>query len=107
MIERFRVVSWEEGGTPTEEKLCDLLTQEGYKTRHWSKNAGHVSEFHTHPFDKVVYVLQGKIIYSLPESGRSVKLRAGDRLELPAWTTHHVMAGPEGVQCIEGRFSSN
>jgi hypothetical protein len=37
----------------------------------------------------------------LPELGKQLTLRAGDRLDLPAGTVHDAHVGAEGVVCLE------
>ena len=38
--------------------------------------------------------------------GRTIELAAGDRLELPAGTTHDAVVGPAGVTCLEAHLPS-
>lgn len=101
--ERVQVTTWAKMAAPTEKDLLDLLEGEGFQVTLWSRNAGHISHLHTHEFAKVIYVLRGRISYSMPESRQAIHLNAGDRVDLPAWVMHYVTAGPDGVDCIEGR----
>ena len=41
------------------------------------------------------------ITFELGETGRSVTLQAGERLDLPAGTDHAALVGPSGVRCHE------
>jgi hypothetical protein len=55
-------------------------------------------------------VAAGSIRFGLGERP-GVDLTVGDRLELPAGTTHDALVGPGGVTCLEahlpaGRFSA-
>ena len=34
-------------------------------------------------------------------AGEAVELAVGDRLDLPAGTTHDAVVGPDGVTCLE------
>lgn len=77
----------------------------------WSNGPGDRYGAHDHAYDKAIVVVQGSIDFGLPTSGEVVSLRAGDRLELPAETTHDAHVGPDGVTCEEthlpaGTFSA-
>ena len=54
---------------------------------------------HTHPYHKVIYVVQGAITFGLP--GQNITLGAGDHLDLLQGTRHDAVVGPEGVACLE------
>jgi quercetin dioxygenase-like cupin family protein len=56
---------------------------------------------HEHAYDKVIYCVSGSITFGLPESGESVTLEPGDRLELPAGIRHSALVGDKGVYCLE------
>jgi quercetin dioxygenase-like cupin family protein len=58
-----------------------------------------VNGAHSHPYHKVIYVVQGAMTLGLP--GQNITLRAGDRLDLPQGTRHDAVVGPEGVACLE------
>lgn len=74
-------------------------TGDGYS---WSNGPGDRYGAHSHPFEKVLYCVEGSITFTLEGDGRSVELREGDRLLLPAGTSHSATVGPEGCVCIEG-----
>ncbi len=46
-------------------------------------------------------MVRGSITFGLPEAGRWLLLKAGDRLDLPAGTLHEARVGPQGVLCLE------
>jgi quercetin dioxygenase-like cupin family protein len=72
----------------------------------WSNAAGARYGAHDHPYDKVVAVEAGSIVFGLPSSGDAIELAIGDRLELPAGTVHDAVVGPDGVRCAESHFGS-
>lgn len=76
------------------------LRAEGLSASPWSNGPGDRYGAHDHGYDKVIVVAAGSIAFGLPD-GRSVELAAGDRLELPAGTTHDARVGPGGVTCFE------
>ena len=69
----------------------------------WSNGPGDRYVAHTHNFEKVVYCVDGSITFVLESEGRTLSLKAGDRMVLPAGTVHSAVVGDAGCTCIEGR----
>ena len=46
----------------------------------------------------------GSITFHLVDSGQDIVLRAGERLDLPAGTTHAATVGAAGVTCLEAHL---
>lgn len=67
----------------------------------WSDGPGDRYASHRHDYDKVIVCLAGSITFELVETGRSITLRAGERLDLPSGTQHAAVASPSGVRCHE------
>jgi hypothetical protein len=67
--------------------------------RPWGNAPGDVYARHAHPYHKVLFCLEGSIVFHLPDG--DVDLRAGDRLDLEPATEHAATVGPEGVSCVE------
>lgn len=99
MADEVVVYRWPVDQTPTEAKIRRILSSEGLAPYRWSNGPGDRYGAHTHPYDKVIYVVQGSITFGL--SGENVTLADGDRLELPRDTHHEAVVGPEGVVCLE------
>ena len=90
---------------------AERLQAEGLEPIQWSNGPGDRYGAHSHSFDKIIIVERGSIDFGLPVEGRSLALEAGDRLELPAGTSHEALVGDAGVECWEahlpgGRFSA-
>ena len=96
-----RVTPWRESAPPDEAGLRRAFAAEGLSPYAWSNGAHYQYAPHAHPYHKVLYVLQGGIVFDLPASGEALALGPGDRLDLPAGTTHAARVGPEGVTCLE------
>ena len=79
----------------------DRLRAEGLDPTRWSNGPGDRYAAHEHGYDKVIVVEDGDIMFILAGEGLSLDLSAGDRLELPAATTHAAVVGPSGVACLE------
>ena len=74
---------------------------EGASGSDWSDGPGGRYAGHRHDYDKALVCLAGSITFELIETGRSIALRAGERLDLPAGTEHAAVVGPAGVRCRE------
>jgi len=80
------------------------LRAEGLDSAPWSNGPGDRYAAHEHGYDKVIVVDLGSIRFGLPGEGRAIDLAAGDRLELPARTSHDAVVGPAGVTCLEAHL---
>ena len=80
------------------------LEAEGLRPTTWGNSPFDRYDEHRHDYDKVLVAESGSIVFHLPAPGASVELRAGDRLDLPADTTHGADVGPEGVSCLEAHL---
>jgi hypothetical protein len=78
-----------------------ILADEGCDPpRRWSNGPGDRYGRHDHTYHKVLFCLEGSIVFHLVD--RDVELRAGERLDLPPGTPHAATVGPDGCSCIEG-----
>jgi uncharacterized protein YjlB len=91
---------------PTLEELSDRLRAEGLSPGSWSNGPGDRYAAHAHGYDKVLVCAAGSIRFELPAEGRGVDLGIGDRLDLPAGTTHQALVGGSGVTCLEAHLSA-
>ena len=97
----IRVTRWTGSAAPTEQALRLLLEGEGLQPYSWANGPHDRYAPHRHDYDKVIYVVRGAITFGLPQSGKSLELKAGDRLDLPSGTVHDALVGAEGVVCLE------
>lgn len=84
--------------------LAGRLLAEGMYASRWSNGPHDRYDAHRHDYDKVIVVERGSIRFGLPEHGAAVELAEGDRLELPAGTTHDAVVGGVGVSCLEAHL---
>lgn len=96
-----QVTTWLEEHSPTENELRDLIKAEGLYPYCWSNGPHDVYPAHIHGFHKIIYVVRGSKEFGLPEENKSLQLKAGDRLDLPAGVVHNAIVGPDGVLCLE------
>lgn len=75
--------------------------------REWSRTGGRTApaeryQLHQHSYHKVLYCASGSVTFHLPGTGQQIRLRPGDRLDLPPGIGHTAMVGREGARCVEG-----
>jgi quercetin dioxygenase-like cupin family protein len=86
--------------------MDDLMTnlrREAGSCYSWSNGPHDRYGAHSHPYEKVLYCVDGSITFLLEPEGRSLELAAGDRMVLPAGMVHSAVVGPHGCTCIEGQ----
>jgi quercetin dioxygenase-like cupin family protein len=97
-----QVKSWPNESPLSAAAVEERMKAEGLPFYRWSNGPGDVYPAHSHTFHKVIYVVRGGITFGLPQSGASLTLRTGDRLDLPAGIVHDAVVGGQGVVCLEG-----
>ena len=95
------VTPWADAAAPTQTMLWQLMAEEGLNPYSWSNGPRDIYSPHSHSYHKVIYVVQGSITFGLPELGKKLTLKAGDRLDLPAGVIHDAQVGTQGVVCLE------
>lgn len=84
----------------TREDALTTFDREGCSApRSWSNGPGDRYGRHDHPHDKVLFCLEGSIVFHTDDG--DMELAAGDRLDLPAGTGHAATVGPSGCGCVE------
>jgi quercetin dioxygenase-like cupin family protein len=73
----------------------------------WENGPDAVYAVHDHPYDKVLVVASGSIVFTVGDERQVVRMKAGDRLNLPARTPHSALVGPEGVVCLEAHVKND
>lgn len=87
-------------GTATRSDADAAFAAEGCSaSRSWANGPGDRYERHEHDFHKVLFCLEGSIVFHTDEG--DVELRAGDRLDLEPGTAHAATVGPQGCRCVE------
>lgn len=88
----------------------ERLRAAGLDPSSWANGPGDRYAAHSHAYDKVLVVARGSIRFGLPgargEDPTTVELGVGDRLDLPASTTHDATVGPAGVECLEAHLAA-
>jgi mannose-6-phosphate isomerase-like protein (cupin superfamily) len=87
-------------GTSDRGEAERIFLAEGCSTpRSWRNGPGDTYAPHVHPQDKVLFCLEGSIVFHTDAGDLSMD--AGDRLDLPAGTRHGATVGPKGCACVE------
>ncbi len=86
----------------TFDELMAKLRAEAGGCYSWSNGPGDRYAAHSHSFEKVLYCVDGSIIFALEDEGKRIELKPGDRMVLPAGTVHSAIVGASGCTCIEG-----
>ena len=87
-------------GTAIRAEALTIFATEGCSApRPWSNGPGETYGWHEHDRDKVLFCLEGSIVFHTDDG--DVALTAGDRLDLPAGTRHGATVGPAGCACLE------
>jgi quercetin dioxygenase-like cupin family protein len=84
--------------------LARRLRAQGLQPTGWANGPGERYGAHDHPYDKVIVVERGSIRFGLAGTGEAVELAPGDRLDLPAGTSHDALVGSDGVACLEAHL---
>jgi len=75
------------------------LRELGLMPSRWSAGPGAPFPDHSHARDKVLFCVEGSITFRTADG--EISMAPGDRLDLPAGTTHSALAGGSGVTCVE------
>jgi quercetin dioxygenase-like cupin family protein len=95
------VTPWPADEEPGEFAILRRLRAENLEAFAWSNKPGDLYAAHEHTYNKVIYCVSGSIAFGLPDSGESVTLGPGDRLDLPGGVRHNAVVGDKGVYCLE------
>jgi quercetin dioxygenase-like cupin family protein len=83
--------------------LMTTLRREAGSCYSWSNGPHDRYAAHSHPYEKVLYCVEGSITFMIEREGNRVDLSSGDRMVLPPGTVHSAVVGPTGCTCIEGK----
>jgi quercetin dioxygenase-like cupin family protein len=92
---------WNNSKHPTSSNITRLMQGEGLRPyrSEFSPNKRH--PVRTHGYDTVLYMVDGQVEITLPDINQRIKLRAGDRIHIPAHTRHGSVAGQRGAVLLE------
>ncbi|MDQ4097487.1 MAG: cupin domain-containing protein [Actinomycetota bacterium] len=94
------VTKHEGGPVPSPEEIEAAMRSDGLSPRRWANDPGDTYDWHEHGYHKVLYCLDGSIVFHTRTDG-DLELRPGDRLDVEPSTAHAATVGSGGVQCVE------
>jgi quercetin dioxygenase-like cupin family protein len=74
---------------------------EGLLPYKWETSPNQRQAVRSHGYTKILYLADGAMEILLPDSNKRMKLRAGDRVEVPAHVRHGSITGIKGATCLE------
>ncbi|MGQ9887797.1 MAG: cupin domain-containing protein [Aggregatilineales bacterium] len=100
-----RVTRWTGGQHPTMSTITRMMKAQGLRPYMWTNTPNHRYAVRSHGYDKVLCVVEGALELVLPDSNQRVRLRPGDRADIPAGTRHGAIVGSNGVTCVEASIA--
>lgn len=101
-----QVKRWQGGQHPSMAMITDLMQKEGMRPYMWVNMPNHRYAVRTHGYTKVLYVIDGTLEVILPDTNERVRLRTGDRIEIPAGVRHGTIVGSSGAKCVEAALNN-
>jgi quercetin dioxygenase-like cupin family protein len=95
------VKRWSGGQHPSVANITKIMQTEKLRPYMWYNSAGHRYAVRSINYDKVLFVAEGSIELTLPDTNEFYILRAGDRADIPAGVRHGTIVGKNGAKCIE------
>lgn len=100
-MSKVQVRRWEGGQHPTLSAITRLLHNEGLRPYMWMNTPNHRHAVRSHGYDKVLYIVDGALEVTFPDANQRVRLRTGDRIDIPAGVRHAIIVGRSGAKCVE------
>lgn len=100
-----QVKRWSGSQHPSMQLITSLMQTEGLRPYMWMNMPNHRYAVRSHGYKKILYVIDGTLELTLPDSNEIIKLRAGDRVDIPAGVRHGTIVGMNGAKCVEASIS--
>jgi quercetin dioxygenase-like cupin family protein len=100
-----RLTRWNGGQHPTSSIITRQMKKEGLRPYMWDNTPNYRYGVRSHGYDKVLYVIEGMLEITLPDFNQRMRLKAGDRVEIPAGIRHGAIVGSSGVKCVEAAIA--
>ncbi|KXK16202.1 MAG: cupin [Chloroflexi bacterium OLB15] len=101
-----RVTRWTGGQHPTISIISRMMQKEGLRPYVWENTPNYRYAVRSHGYNKVMFLIEGQLEITFPDSNQKVKMRAGDRLDIPAGVRHGAIVGMGGAKCVEAALQS-
>ncbi len=91
---------WEKKSAPDIDTCREQLAAEGYHALQWSNSAEEQFGPHAHIYPELLWLIEGSLTIILPSQHRMIELLPGDRIEVPAGTSHGAVTGEFGARYL-------
>ena len=95
------ITRWQGSQHPSMANIMQKMKEDSLRPYMWTNMANHRYAVRSHNYDKVLYVIDGTVEITLPDSNQRVILRSGDRIDIPAGVRHGTIVGNAGAKCVE------
>ena len=86
----------------TTDAFIEEMLAAGHPVSEWSNGPGHTYSAHAHSYEKILWCLEGSIVFHFGD--RDVSLSVGDRTVVEPGVEHSATVGPAGVRCAEAHI---
>ncbi|MGJ3238517.1 MAG: cupin domain-containing protein [Anaerolineae bacterium] len=100
-VQTVSITRWHGSQHPSMANIMRQIQHGGLRPYTWSNTPNHRYAVRSHNYDKVLYVVEGTIEVTLPDSNQRVTLKVGDRIDIPASVRHGMIVGRSGATCVE------
>jgi quercetin dioxygenase-like cupin family protein len=81
------------------------MKKEGLRPYMWDNMPNFRYGIRSHGYDKVLYVVEGSLEITLPDSNQRIRLKPGDRVDIPSGVRHGAIVGSSGAKCVEAALA--
>jgi mannose-6-phosphate isomerase-like protein (cupin superfamily) len=92
---------WQMNTHPSLDAITRLMQREGLQTYAWRVKPNHRYPARSYNYRKILMVVEGTLDIILVDHQEAIRLKAGDRIEVPARVRHATLIGSQGAFCVE------
>ncbi|MEM6527857.1 MAG: cupin [Chloroflexota bacterium] len=100
-LAEVKVTRWTGGTHPSPSNITRIMRNEGLIPYKWDTSPNQRQAVRSHSYNKILYLVDGSMEILLPDSNQRMKLRTGDRVEIPTRVRHGSITGSKGAVCLE------
>ena len=97
---------WSSSQHPSMQNVTKHMKAEGLRPYMWEGLPNYRHAIRSHGYTKILYILDGAVEVILPDTNQRLRLKVGDRVEIPSGVRHGINVGSSGTKCCEAARSS-
>lgn len=104
MVSKYSTVEikrWQGSQHPSLNNIMRIVKDEGLRPYSWDCTPNYRYAVRSHNYHKTLFVTEGTLEITFPDSNQRITLRGGDRIDIPANVRHGMNSGNTGARCIE------